>query len=71
MAQVDQKFSFGPTAQTGTAAVEIHTPIGQGVTNNPGDNPNVSATHAGFTSSGVPVKSTQITVAGVRFSNPS
>jgi hypothetical protein len=72
MAQNDSKYFFGPSAQIPTAAVEVHLPAGQGPTNNPTDNPNVPVTHAGFTSSGNPVKATQITIAGnVRLSNPS
>jgi hypothetical protein len=72
MAQVDQKFFFGPSAQTGTAAVEVHTPIGQGVTNNPADFPFVDPSQVGCNSSGNPIKPVQVTVAGnVRFANPS
>ena len=66
MAQIDSTLVIQPSLTT----FQIHTPAGQGVTNNPAA-PFVDPSHSGF-SAGNPVKAVAVTVAGnVRFASPS
>jgi hypothetical protein len=72
MAQIDSIQLFSVPGGPATATVEIHVPAGQGsVSNNPSDFPYVDPNHGGTTVSGAPVVATKLTVAGVRFANPS
>jgi hypothetical protein len=66
MAQTDSTLVAQPSLST----IQVHVPVGQGVTNNPADNPYVDPTQVG-NSAGKPIVPVQVTVAGnVRFSNP-
>jgi len=70
MAQIDSVLYLGTPGANVT--VEVHVPNGQGsVLNNPSDFGFVDPTHGGTTVTGAPVVATKLTVAGVRFANPS
>jgi hypothetical protein len=72
MAQIDSTLYLGVPGGPPTATVEVHVPAGQGsVSNNPSDFPFVDPNGGGTTVSGAPVIATKLTVAGVRFANPS
>ena len=72
MAQIDSILYLGVPGGPPNVSVEVHVPAGQGsVSNNPSDFPYVDPSQAGTTVSGAPVVATKLTVAGVRFANPS
>jgi hypothetical protein len=72
MAQIDSVLYLGTPGGPANVTVEVHVPNGQGsVLNNPSDAGYVDPTHGGTTVTGAPVVATKLTVAGVRFANPS